>query len=70
MATTLYEILAWARQNGEPKVVERIRVFVLPITMEEKIRIAEVTPDTTCSDRCLDAIRQAAARVIGKPCPY
>lgn len=70
MAGTLYDILEWARKNGEPKVIDRIRVYVLPITMQEKIRINEVKPDTQCSQSCLDAVRQAASNTVGKPCPY
>lgn len=70
MAGSLYDIIEWAKQNGEVKVVDRIRVKVLPVTMQEKIVIAEVTPSTACSPACLDAVRQAAINIVGKPCPY
>lgn len=70
MAGTLYQILEWARTSGEPKVIDRIRVYVLPVTMKEQIRITEVKPDTVCSQACLDAVRKAASSVVGKDCPY
>lgn len=70
MAGSLYDILEWAKKNGEVKVLDRIRVHVLPVTMQEKIRINEVTPTTTCSSACLEAVRKAASNVVGKPCPY
>jgi hypothetical protein len=70
MAGSLYDILEWAKSNGEVKVIDRIRVMVLPITMKEKIMLTNVTKTTACSNECLDAVRKAATQVVGKACPH
>ncbi len=69
MGASLYDVLNWAKTNGEVKVVERIRLRVIGWTMREGISLANVHPDTKCSGECLDAVRRAASEVVGKPCP-
>lgn len=69
MSNSLFDVLQWAQKQGEVKAVDRIRVMVLPVTLKEKIQLANVKPTTICSSECLAAVRQAAALVVGKPCP-
>ncbi len=65
----LYQIINWAKANGEVKAVDRIRMKVLMLTMKEKIALATVTKDTECSPELLQAIWKAANEVVGKSCP-
>jgi hypothetical protein len=68
-AGPLYSVLVWAREEGEVKAIDRIRVMVLPKTITEGIVLNQVTPETTCSRTVLAAVREAASRVVGRPCP-
>jgi len=68
--STLFDVLEWAKQNGEVKIIDRIRVQVLPVTMKEGIALNDVTKDTACSAECLDAVRKAASEIVGQPCPH
>lgn len=70
MAGELYKVVNWVRKNGEVKALDRLRVMVLPITMEEGIRLAAVEPTTSCSTRALSAVRNAATTVVGQNCPF
>ncbi|MBI2569986.1 MAG: hypothetical protein HYV63_23520 [Candidatus Schekmanbacteria bacterium] len=69
MPKTLYEVLQWAKENGEVKAVDRIRVFVLPNALREGVILAAVNPKTACSREFLAEVRKAAEAVVGKPCP-
>ena len=69
MPGTLFEILQWARENGDITAVDRIRIYVLPQIVTEGFVFSEVGPSTTCSPVLLDAVRSAASEVVGKPCP-
>lgn len=70
MAGELYKVVDWVRKNGEVKALDRLRVMVLPVTMEEGIRLAGVGPATACSTKALTAVRKAATTVIGQNCPF
>lgn len=69
MESKLYQILEWAKENGEVKIVDRIRIKVLPITIRENIYLNAIQPDTECSEECIEAVRDAVVAVIGKSCP-
>ena len=69
MATKLYNVIQWVKDNGKAHSVNRMRLKVLASTVKEGISLDKITPNTDCSDACLDAVRKAAATVVGKPCP-
>jgi hypothetical protein len=70
MSSRLYSILKWAKDKGEMRAVERIRLRVLVASIEEGIALTKVGPETSCSPKYLQAVRDAASAVVGKPCPY
>lgn len=70
MAGALYRVLAWAREHGEPRALERIRLKMVKLSVREGINLAEVEPDTKCSAEYLEAIRNIASEVVGAPCPH
>lgn len=70
MATKLFQIIDWAKKNGEVKAVDRIKIRALSALMAENIQIQNITESTDCSGGCLEAIRKAASEVVGKPCPF
>jgi hypothetical protein len=65
----LFQVLQWAKTNGEVRAVERIRLKVLNGSIREGIVLARVSPNTTCSPEYLDLVRTAASEVVGKRCP-
>lgn len=67
---SLHDVVRWADQNGDERVLERIRIFSLSHLLKEGIRLEQVTPSTTCSPECLAAVVKAAEAVVGKPSPY
>ena len=67
---SLFKILDWARQQGETTAFDRIRVKTLPVTLDEMLWLDEVTPDTQCLEKTLEAVREAASEVVGRPCPF
>ena len=69
MASKLYGLLEWAKENGEVKILYRIRIKAMLHTLEEGINLAEVSPDTTCSNTCLEAIHEVVTELVGRPCP-
>jgi hypothetical protein len=66
----LFQILEWARDNGELLVIERIRLKVLSASIREGIQLGKVTPRSGCSNEYLNTVRRAVEEVVGKPCPY
>jgi hypothetical protein len=62
-------ILEWARAKGEPKAVDRMRVIVLPALMREGVRFNNLTHLSELSIGAVDAVKAAAAKVVGTPCP-
>ncbi len=69
MASTLFEILEWTRENGEVRAVDRLGLKIMRIAMTEGLILAAVDKQTECSEEGLVAIRKAASSVVGKPCP-
>ena len=69
MRGSLYDILNWAKTNGEVNALLRIRIMVLPLSVKEGIILDQVKPTSTCSEQYLHAVRKAAQEVVGKPCP-
>ncbi len=74
MSTTtkgaLYGIVEWVKAEGEVKALDRLRMFSLAALLAEGISgLASVTPETPCSAETLTVIREAAAKVVGRPCP-
>ncbi len=69
MASKLYELLEWARENGEVRILHRIRIKAMLHTLEEGINLSQVEPDTTCSIPCLEAINDIVTELVGRPCP-
>ena len=70
MASTLFHLLQWAEENGEVKILHRIRLKAMLITLEEGINLAEVEPETLCSKDCLQAINHIITELVGKPYPH
>ena len=70
MASNLFQLLQWAKENGEVKILHRIRLKAMLITLEEGINLSEIEPDTTCSKDCLFAINNIITELVGKPYPH
>lgn len=66
----LFKIVQWAIQNGDEKALARMKVFALGVLMKEGVFLEKVDANTTCSAECLAAVKEAAAKVVGKPCPF
>ena len=66
----LFDIVQWAKENGDERVLARMRVFSLPVLMKEKIHLESIESGRTCSQETLDKIREAAEKVTKKKCPY
>jgi hypothetical protein len=69
MASDLYQVIDWAKTNGEVKVLDRIKLKTLSKLVQERVTLDQVTPATTCSPELVAAVRAAASDVVGKPCP-
>ncbi|MBI4396341.1 MAG: hypothetical protein HY548_04540 [Elusimicrobia bacterium] len=69
MPGSLYQILNWAKENGEVECLSRIRLKLLIHSVKEKIFIDDVGPNTNCSDEYLQEVRKAVGEVVGKNCP-
>ncbi|HHO53869.1 MAG TPA: hypothetical protein ENK18_24105 [Deltaproteobacteria bacterium] len=69
-ATVLYQILDWARAEGGPDALSRIRIRTLPYALLEGINVTSVEINSTCSLELLDRIRRAASATVGQPCPH
>ena len=69
MAGSIYAVLEWAKQEGDVKAIDRIRVRVLPHAMKEGLVLCEVQATTTCSPELLTRFREVASKVVGKECP-
>lgn len=75
MSTTstgaLYAIVRWVEAEGEVKALDRMLVFCLSALFRERITdLITVDPELVVSEQCLAVVRDAATRVVGKPCPY
>jgi hypothetical protein len=66
----LFKVLEWLEEEAEVKAIARLRMMVLPYTVQEGIVISRVDRTTTCSEGLLEAARKAASEIAGKPCPY
>lgn len=66
----LYEVLEWARKEGDVRAVDRIAIKVLADAIQEGVFFKRVTPDTQCSSSLLQKVRHAASDVVGRTCPY
>ena len=63
------DILDWAHEHGEPRVIDRIRLMVFPSLIRERIVLSRIDASTTCSPALLNELRAAASEAVGKPCP-
>lgn len=67
----LHRILSWVKQEGEVKALDRLLVFALPHLLGEGIMgLNAISPSTDASPKCLAGVREAAQKVVGKPCPF
>lgn len=67
---SLHAVLEWAEDEGEVKALDRMRMFCLGALLADNITgLQAVNAATICSAETLDAVRTAAERVVGKPCP-
>lgn len=66
---SVYDVLVWAKSNGEHNVTDRIRLKVLPLSVQEKIMFNAINNSTQCSPAYLAAVKKAASEAVGKPCP-
>ncbi len=66
----LFQVLKWLEEEGEVKAVARLRMKILPYSVKEGIVISKVDATTQCSKDLLAHAREAAAAIVGKPCPY
>lgn len=64
------DIIDWTVANGEPRVIDRLRLRVFPSLMRERLVLTQVTAATRCSDALLAELRTAASELVGKPCPF
>jgi len=63
-------IIEWTQQEGEVRALDRLRVLVLPILLKEGvIGLASVNAETNVSDQCYQALKEAAADIVGRTCP-
>ncbi|MDJ0841267.1 MAG: hypothetical protein QNK37_32450 [Acidobacteriota bacterium] len=65
----LFKVLEWLEDEGEVKAVARLRMKILPFTVQESIVISRIDRKTTCSGALLAAARNAASEIAGKRCP-
>jgi len=65
----LFRVLKWLEDEGEAKAIARLRMKILPFSVQESIVINRVDRTTTCTDRLLKEARKAATEIVGKPCP-
>ena len=65
----IFEIVEWVRRQGDIHSLGRLRLRVLSATIKEGLSLSEVTPQTECSSECLNLVRDAASKIVGKPCP-
>ncbi len=67
--SAVHNVLEWAKREGDVKVVDRIRVRILPEALDEGIQIGLIDENTTCSPAFLLKFRETVSKVVGKPCP-
>jgi hypothetical protein len=72
MATTAtaYEIIQWAKDQGEVKATDRIRVKVLLVGLENSVFWDDITQDTDVPAPYLNALLEAVEDVVGRPFPH
>ena len=70
MSGRLLRVLNWATDKGDVETIDRIRLTVLPVTMAEGLVLSQVDESTECSVACLEAVREAAEKVVGGTCPF
>lgn len=66
---TLLAVVQWTQMNGDVSALSRLRMMVLPLTVKEGIIFDRVDGTTKCSPQYLDAVRDAASKIVGKECP-
>ena len=67
----LHRIVSWVKQEGEVKALDRLLVFALPHLLGAGILGLNAIDSTTdTSPKCLDGVRAAAQKVVGKTCPF
>ena len=67
-AGMLWQIFRWTEDEGEGKAVDRLKVMLLPQLVAERVWPNRITDETTCSEDLVRSAREAAARVVGRPC--
>jgi hypothetical protein len=66
----LNDLITWAKENGDEKVLDRMKVFSLQVLMTEGITLESVDGSTECSDECFSKIKEAAEKVTKQSCPF
>lgn len=69
MATALYDVVRWVKDNGEVKAIDRLRVVALPALLEEGLILGAIVPETPYSAELLKKLKDHAATIVGQPCP-
>lgn len=65
----LAKVVKWAKENGDVQAVARMRMYCISVLIAEKINLEQVDEKTQCKPETLKAVKEAAAKVVGKPCP-
>jgi hypothetical protein len=66
---SIYDVVQWVRTNGDIHAINRLRLRTLATTIKEGISISQLSPQTSCSEACLETVRQAASEIVGQECP-
>lgn len=64
------DIIDWAVEHGEPRIIDRLRLRVFPSLMRERLVLTQVNASTRCSEALLAELRAAASDLVGRPCPF
>lgn len=65
----LNDLVTWAKENGDERVLARMKVFALGALLTEKIVLEDVDGSTACSDECFNKVKEAAEKVTKMTCP-
>jgi hypothetical protein len=72
MAKSIKSVLDWAEENGEVKVVDRILVKVMMDLIKHKVVITAASnfDELEIPDELYQRIKNVAAEIVGKECPF
>lgn len=70
LVAKLKDILTWTAENGDPRVIDRLRLRIFPSLMRERLVLSQVDDSTRCSPALIEELRAACSELVGKPCPY